>query len=383
MTEATGPADGTSKNEGAKNEGAANEAVENETAKNEARESQAESPKAEADASAKGTGTSLAPATDKPSGIDPFIAIAASDAPAAVAEPRPFYAKALDYSAHAAMAIGLIGFAWTVSDHVVSRPADAPAASVKHAEADIATSTATPSSGAQKPVETAKVDPIDELRKTNQKMASEIRNLRASLEALRTTVVRDRTSSATPDESRAEIHALSASIDNLKSSLAGTKTEQNATLAQLSVKLEKLQREEKPPQPILERKPERQQLDTSTTASIPSVPAKAVPTPPSKPTTLASVEPEAPPADKPQVISGWVVRDVYQGVALIEGHRGQMEVVPGVSIPGAGTVKSIERHNGAWTVTTSKGQFASAATPQHEPSHRGYRDYYGQRRWDF
>ena len=115
-----------------------------------------------------------------------------------------------------------------------------------------------------------------------------------------------------------------------------------------------------------------------------------MPTPPAKPTTLASVEPEAAAAgvEKPQVISGWIVRDVYQGVALIEGRRGQMEVVPGVSIPGAGTVKSIERHNGSWTVTTTKGQFASAsAAPQqqqHEqPPHRGYRDYYGPRRWDF
>ena len=379
MTEATGPADDTSKTEGAaeaaKNEPTKVEPTMNEAIKNEAADSEAETPKAAA--SAKGTGTSLAPATDKPSGIDPFIAIAAAEAPATAAAPRPFYAKALDYSAHAAMAIGLIGFAWTVSDHVVSRPVDTPAAAVKHADAD----TATPSASAQKPVEVVKVDPVDELRKTNQKMASEIRNLRASLEALRTTVVRERTSSATPDESRAEIRALSASIDNLKSSLAGTKNEQGTTLAQLSAKLEKLQREEKAA-PIVERKPERQQLDTSTTASIPSVP-KAVPTPPSKPTTLASVEPEAPAADKPQVIAGWVVRDVYQGVALIEGHRGQMEVVPGVSIPGAGTVKSIERHNGAWTVTTTKGQFASAAPQQHEPSHHGYRDYYGPRRWDF
>jgi hypothetical protein len=362
MTDATGPADDSSKLNGAAGESAA------EAAKGAAK------------------GTSLAPATDKPSsGIDPFIAIAANDAPAAAAAAtaqRPFYAKALDYSAHAAMVVGLVGFVWTVSDHVVSRqPAEKPAAAAaaKHADATPAV--------APKPVEVAKADPVDELRKTNQKMASEIRNLRASLEALRTTLVRERAAGTAPDESRAEIRALSASIDSLKSSLAGTKSEQSATLAQLSAKLEKLQREEKAPQVVAEHKPERQQLDTTTTASIPTPPAKAVPTPPAKPTTLASVEPEAAAAnaDKPQVISGWIVRDVYQGVALIEGRRGQMEVVPGVSIPGAGTVKSIERHNGSWTVTTTKGQFASAAPQQqHEqPPHRGYRDYYGPRRWDF
>ncbi len=371
MTEATGPADDISNTDHA-----VGKAAENATPTGAASDDKTEASKAEA------KGTSLAPATDKPSGIDPFIAVAAADAPAAeVAAPRPFYAKALDYSAHAAMAIGLIGFAWTVSDHVVTHQSTGtPAAAVKRADA----ATPAPAPAVQKPVEAAKADPVEELRKTNQKMAAEIRNLHASLEALRSTVVRERTAAAAPDESRAEIRALSASIDTLKSSLAGAKTEQSATLAQLSAKLEKLQRE-KAAQPIVERKPERQQLDTSTTASIPSAPAKAVPTPPSKPTTLASVEPgDATAAEKPQTISGWVVRDVYQGVALIEGRRGQMEVVPGVSIPGAGTVKSIERHNGAWTVTTTKGQFASAATaaPQ-QPPHRGYRDYYGPRRWDF
>ena len=372
MTEATGPGDDFSKQDISKAESAAEAADTIETA------GATGEPKAKADAAARRAGTSLAPATDTPSGIDPFIASVAADAPAAAAAPRPFYAKALDYSAHAAMAIGLIGFAWTVSDHVVSRPA----ASVKQTDAATKAAAAPAATATPKPVEAAKVDPMEDLRKTNQKMASEIRNLRASLEALRTTIVRERTASATPDESRAEIRSLSASIDSLKSSLAGAKSEQSATLAQLSAKLEKLQREEKAPQPIVERRPERQPLDTSSTASIPSVPAKAVPTPPSKPTTLASAEPNDAAADKPQVISGWVVRDVYQGVALIEGRRGEMEVVPGVSIPGAGTVKSIERHNGAWTVTTTKGQFASAAAPQHDAQRRGYRDY-GPRRWDF
>jgi hypothetical protein len=48
-----------------------------------------------------------------------------------------------------------------------------------------------------------------------------------------------------------------------------------------------------------------------------------------------------------------------------------MEVVPGVAIPGAGTVKSIERHGNSWTVTTTKGQFASAA-PERESRRNSY-----------
>lgn len=333
------------------------------------------------------TGTSLAPATGEPSGVDPFIA-AAAEAPVAP-EPRPFYAKALDYGAHAAMIVGLVGFAWTVSSHVVDHHGTPAPAPVKLAD----TGTATPTAGTNLAASaTPKPDELGELRRANQTMASEIRNLHASLEALRTTVVRER--SASMSGSSDTVRQLSASVDSLKSSLSGTRSEESTAIAQLTAKIEKLQREAKAAAPpaaerVSDRAPERSskphELDTATTASIPApVPAKAVPTPPTKPTVLASVEPvphEAEPADKPQVISGWVVRDVYQGVALIEGRRGEMEVVPGVSIPGAGVVKSIERHNGAWAVTTSKGQLASAA-PQHEPRH-GYQRDYGPSRWGY
>ena len=78
-------------------------------------------------------------------------------------------------------------------------------------------------------------------------------------------------------------------------------------------------------------------------------------------------------AVKPQVIAAWVVRDVYQGVALIEGRRGTLEVVPGVSIPGAGVVKSIDRHGSGWTVTTTKGVVAYAAPARdYRRADRGY-----------
>ena len=82
------------------------------------------------------------------------------------------------------------------------------------------------------------------------------------------------------------------------------------------------------------------------------------------------------------MIAGYVVRDVYDGVALIDSRRGPIEVVPGVSIPGAGVVKSIDRHGAGWTVTTTKGLLASA-TPAHE-QRRTARDMYpSPYRYDF
>ena len=122
-----------------------------------------------------------------------------------------------------------------------------------------------------------------------------------------------------------------------------------------------------------------------------------MPTPPLKPTPAKLASAEAPtktqadmrladeaPA-KPQVIAGYVVRDVYEGVALIEGRRGTMEVVPGVGIPGAGVVKSIDRKGNGWTVTTTKGLLAYATPPRdyHRSSNRPQRDFYPPYREDF
>jgi hypothetical protein len=63
---------------------------------------------------------------------------------------------------------------------------------------------------------------------------------------------------------------------------------------------------------------------------------------------------------KPQLITNWVVRDVYDGIALVEGEYGAIQVGLGEDIPGAGRVKSIERRGNAWIVITSRGLVVSA-----------------------
>lgn len=313
-------------------------------------------------------GTSLTPAEAGPAAIDPFLA-AASETPG-TAKARSFQAKLLDYSAHAAMIVGLVGVAWTVGEHVVNRPSPARSeAPVKVAAASISKVAV-----ATKLAEVQKTDEIAELRRANREMTAEIRGLHASLEGLRSTVTRTRT----PDE----VRALTAGLDTVKNGLANAKSETGAQIAQLSGRIDKLQRDMRPQVADRAGKTDHQSVDMSSTGSIPpaqtNVP-KSVPTPPAKPNALASVDQE--PA-KPPVIAGWVVRDVYEGVALIEGKRGPMEVVPGVSIPGAGVVKSIERHGGGWTVTTTKGLLAYAAPPRDYRRPYG-REYYPSRRYDF
>lgn len=341
-----------------------------------------ESSKAEAaeGASDGKAGTALATAGASP--VNPFLHSAAEHAaaPDAAPPPRSFASRMLDYSAHAAIIVGLIGFAWSVGDHVVNRPV----ASLKGETAPLAAATTPSAQPATSPVIEAKPAPkrdeLAELRQSNQKMHDEIRALRSSVESLRNVVRRD----TTPEQ----VRVLSAGLDGMKGNIGAMRSETSAAIAQLNTKVDKLQpgkvRE------LTERvgRLEHSSTDTTATASIPHAEpertAKAAPKPPAKPTSLASA-PEAHAAvsseDKPQPIAGWTVRDVYQGVALVENKRGgTMEVVPGVTIPGAGVVKSIDRHGSGWTVTTSKGQFASAAAapaPQHQAPRNAYGRGYG------
>ena len=215
-----------------------------------------------------------------------------------------------------------------------------------------------------------------DLRAANQKMHDEIRALKASVDNLRTTVRHD----TTPEQ----VRMLSAGLDSVKGSLASAKTETN----DLAAKVDKLQPSKV--QQLTERvgRLERQATDSTATGSLGKSESsrseskgehvdmvKAAPKPPVKPQELASAEDtrDAATPEKPVIISSWVVRDVYQGVALVEGKYGATrEVVPGTSIPGAGVVKSIDRqHGGGWTITTTKGQLAYAGSPQRES--RDYR----------
>ena len=334
-------------------------------------------------------GNALATVPDVP-GIDPFVAAKLDDA----AAPRGLRARLLDYSAHAAMIVGLIGFAWTVGDHVVHRSA---------ASAD------TPVKVAQSNPPAPAADPMAELRERNRELAGSVHALQARLDALQASV-------GDQGKVAAQVRVLQAGLDTVKTNLGAVRGEQTAAVTRLDGKIDKLaQQPTSKMQGLVDRlgKLERSSVDAAPTASLPhatdrtteaklaearTADARSVDTKPidAKPvprpidlkaadkgadTRLASAEDPA----KPQVLTAWVVRDVYQGVALIEGRRGTLEVVPGVSIPGAGIVKSIDRHGTGWTVTTTKGVVAYAAAAPARDYRRAHRGYYpgGGYRYDF
>lgn len=104
------------------------------------------------------------------------------------------------------------------------------------------------------------------------------------------------------------------------------------------------------------------QIMTTLAALNTKPPAPAVPAapaaPPAPPVTEAAVREEAP-APKPvknEPVDGWVLREVYNGAALVESRNRRLyEVMPGGILPGVGKVEAIERRGARWVVLTDKG----------------------------
>jgi hypothetical protein len=147
-------------------------------------------------------------------------------------------------------------------------------------------------------------------------------------------------------------------------------------IAQMSVQLERLEKDPRLDQ-ITARlgRLEHQVSSHLTTASIAPTPVRPAPAPPpvipkkeETPAKTASVSraPSRSPAgddfDDEQRAeragipgSGYVLRDVYRGKALVESRAGLQEIAPGDLLPGAGRVERIVKRDGGWVVVTSNG----------------------------
>src|SRR3984893_10313943 len=259
-------------------------------------------------------------------GLLPFKAAEAASARQA----PPRFEQPFSYGSHAALAACLFGFAWAAGSYF---------------------------SGDYSPLYALKPPPTrtvatqesvarTEMLRTAQKTAEDILALKANVEALR----------AAQSQTAKDATAL----EGLKSRLEAVNTETGASIAELVGKVEHLQREPAAKlSQVLERldRIERQIAAPLATASIgaASAPSRAAA---GKQAQLAGA-PTKPPLENaqghPQLITNWVVRDVYNGIALVESPRGSIEVAPGEIIPGAGMVKSIERRAAGWIVITSRG----------------------------
>ncbi|MBM6580110.1 hypothetical protein ILT44_07955 [Microvirga sp. BT689] len=129
-------------------------------------------------------------------------------------------------------------------------------------------------------------------------------------------------------------------------SLAVSLQEPGRKLTSLEVRLDKMESQIMTTLAALNTKP-----PAPAASAAPAVPA-------TPPVTEAAIREEAP-APKPvksEPVDGWVLREVYNGAALVESRNRRLyEVMPGGILPGVGKVEAIERRGTRWVVLTDKG----------------------------
>ena len=159
----------------------------------------------------------------------------------------------------------------------------------------------------------------------------------------------------------ATVARIDADIAALKASVEHAAKANTAQFSKTSDRLDKVEKAQAEPAAKLAKLSEA--VDKLRVAPVASVAAAAAPAAAKEVTGSISPPATATPAaaaPKPELarlptLDGWVLRDVTNGVALIQGRRGMFEVYAGDPIPGLGRVDAIRRQDGRWVVVTGKG----------------------------
>lgn len=207
---------------------------------------------------------------------------------------------------------------------------------------------------------------LQKLAASNETERNDIRVLREELRALQA-----RLDTVNRRRGAEEAEALEARISSLDRKVDAN----HADAAQLAAKLEKHEKS-------IERI-EAAASDKSRVASIANNDAKPAAKAEAKAPVPATGGSNAKPADlkpadlKPP-LSNFVLREVDNGVALVQGSGGLYEVSPGERLPGAGKVLAIEKIGRKWVVVTDRGRIdgqASSPRPRYS-QRRDHGDYY-------
>ena len=161
-----------------------------------------------------------------------------------------------------------------------------------------------------------------------------------------------------------QVARIDADVVALKAGVEHTSKMGMSQFNKTSDRLDKVEKAQVEPAARLARLSEaveklRAQPAPAVVAAAPVVP-KEVTGSIAPPATAAAAAPVPLPAPKPEIarlptVEGWVIRDVGNGGALIEGRQGMFEVYAGDPVPGLGRVDAIRKQDGKWVVVTSKG----------------------------
>ena len=163
----------------------------------------------------------------------------------------------------------------------------------------------------------------------------------------------------------ASIARIDSDILSLKASLEHTSKIGMSQFNKTSDRLDKVEKAQTEPAAKLAKLSEAVDKLRATPAAAP-VPVAAAPaasvapkevtgsvTPPAA--AQASATPPKVEVARLPTVEGWILRDVSNGGALIEGRQGVYEVYAGDPVPGLGRIDAIRRQDGRWVVVTSKG----------------------------
>lgn len=153
---------------------------------------------------------------------------------------------------------------------------------------------------------------------------------------------------------RGVITQLSSEVASLKASIEGQVKSANAQMAKIADRVERAEKAQAEPATRVAKLSELlERIDKRTAANVTAALASA-----QAPETTGSVAPKQ--EDRPAVVNGWMLREVFRGGAVVENDRmGVFEVVPGANLPGLGKVETIRRQDGRWVVVTPKGFIVS------------------------
>jgi len=168
--------------------------------------------------------------------------------------------------------------------------------------------------------------------------------------------------SAAPNNSalEASVARIDADIAALKASVEHTSKVGASQFSKTSDRLDKVEKAQAEPAAKLAKLSEAVEKLRAAPAVAAAPAASRDVTGSIAPPATAAAAPVPLPAPKPEIarlptLEGWVLRDVENGSALIEGRQGVFEVYAGDPVPGLGRVDAIRKQDGRWVVVTSRG----------------------------
>jgi hypothetical protein len=175
---------------------------------------------------------------------------------------------------------------------------------------------------------------------------------------------------ADPTTFTAALGRIDRELANLKSSIDGSAKQANGQIAKIADRMDRAEKSQAETGAKLARTTESlDRLDHrlagtaaagaagEITGSIPS--GALAQGPGDRQAALADPRRAGAPAPT-AVLDGWVLRDVFNGGAMIQSPRnGILEVFPGDTLPGLGRIEGVKRQDGRWVVVTSRGLIVS------------------------